>query len=551
MKTVKKLIPSLMMASCLSGAANADTIDTFNSSWAGQAWQLQRMLDLHAPLADNSILGTHNSYNADVYTSCDFFDGCRYLDPQQEYSLYDQLRMGARFIELDVHYTIKMESLISYPNRLLLCHAPGSHLGCSPNDRYLTEGLDEVKRWLATDDSTGQVLILYIEDKSEGRHNDLYNQINDRLGDYIYASGGCEAEVGALTKADVLNAGKQVVLWVDGACSDHAALQNLAHNKLGDMKRVWEDDTAVNDLVSFFTGGSDKNVTNSDVITYFAEGINLLNVDNMNTTDNRLKSGVWSWAENYPAGAANDHNCALQSNDGRWSDAGCTLEYRFACEDAAGNWSLTSAGKAWSEGENACAAIGSSFSVPTNSPDNQALMAAKAAAGVSTVWLNYTDAGNEGVWIANGLVQDYTREIGVKVALKGAHGKYFVSEGNGGDTVNANRSAIGSYETFTLSATYESDTCIASNAEVYIRTGKGYYWSAQSDGDLDSDRTNLGSWEKFTLINHSDSSGCLEDGDTISLLGTHNKYVVAESDGEAYADRSSIGSWEKIEVQFQ
>ncbi|MDX1696000.1 MAG: hypothetical protein R3208_19700, partial [Ketobacteraceae bacterium] len=32
------------------------------------------------------------------------------------------------------------------------------------------------------------------------------------------------------------------------------------------------------------------------------------------------------------------------------------------------------------------------------------------------------------------------------LALLGAHGKYFVAEGNGGGTVNANRNSIGTWE---------------------------------------------------------------------------------------------------------
>lgn len=81
---------------------------------------------------------------------------------------------------------------------------------------------------------------------------------------------------------------------------------------------------------------------------------------------------------------------------------------------------------------------------------------------------------------------------------------------------------------------------------VYILTSNGYYWSAQSDGDLDSDRTSPYTWETFTVVNHSDSTGCLENNDSISLKSYHSTYVVAESDGSANADRTAIGSFEKI-----
>lgn len=137
----------------------------------------------------------------------------------------------------------------------------------------------------------------------------------------------------------------------------------------------------------------------------------------------------------------------------------------------------------------------------------------------------------------------------LSVSFKGIHGDYFVSEGNGGGAVNANRSAIGAYETFTLNATTNAENCMVSGDEVNIKSADGYYWSAQSSGELDGDRTGLGSWEKFRLINHTDASGCLRGGDSISLMSTaHGKFVVAENYGSANANRTAIGSYEKIEV---
>ena len=71
------------------GVANAGAIDNFKSSWEGRTLAKQRLLDMHSPMADNNIPGTHNTYNSEAYTSCNFSVGCRYLDPQQKYSIYD------------------------------------------------------------------------------------------------------------------------------------------------------------------------------------------------------------------------------------------------------------------------------------------------------------------------------------------------------------------------------------------------------------------------------------------------------------------------------
>lgn len=543
-KTIRKLslTATLLLSMIVTASATADTVDNFNNSWTGRALDLQRALDNYAPMSDNNILGSHNSYNSEVYTSCNFWDGCRYLDPQQKYSIKDQLRMGARFIELDVHWTIKMESLFSYPKRLLLCHG-----FCSWNDKYATEGFDEVASWLNDNSNADEVLILYIEDASEGHHSDLYNQINARFGDKIYASGGCKSIPSNLTKADVLAAGKQVVLWKDSGCSGNSSMANLAYTGLGDIGRIWEDSTTLGTIAELFDGGIET-LSASDVRDAFATGANIVNLDDMVTNDGRIEAAIWSWDNSEPNDAGGNEDCAVQWSNGRWNDANCNNAYAFACEDDAGNWAVpySSAGP-WTSGASACASLGDdySFSVPTNSQDNQALNAAKQATGYSHVWLNHNDRSSEGQW--SDALSSFNGQR--NIAFKSAHGKYLVAEGNGNNNVNANRSAIGSWETFDIEL-LSSGSCITNGSTVALNTQAGYFVRATSGGDLDANASAIGSWEKFTLINHSDVNGCLSSNDTISLKSTHNKYMVAESNGAANANRSGIGSWEKFVVQF-
>jgi len=138
------------------------------------------------------------------------------------------------------------------------------------------------------------------------------------------------------------------------------------------------------------------------------------------------------------------------------------------------------------------------------------------------------------------------------VSFKGAHNKYLVAEDNGNKEVNANRSAIGNWERFTLNLLYSQNdlSCIQSGDLVAVSTQGGYYLRASSNGNLDAKASAINSYEKFTLLNHSDGSGCLKSGDSVSLKSAHNKYVVAESNGDANANRSSVGSWERFTVTF-
>ena len=120
-----------------------------NESWEARAWALQRSLSLHYPMSQTNEIGTHNSYNSEVYRTA-----TRYLDPQHFHSTYDQLRLGARYIEYDAHWTTKAHSPTNIETRLLLCHSGfgaeigNLDLGCSITDRTLRAGLFEIRRWL-------------------------------------------------------------------------------------------------------------------------------------------------------------------------------------------------------------------------------------------------------------------------------------------------------------------------------------------------------------------------------------------------------------------
>ncbi|MCL1127149.1 phosphatidylinositol-specific phospholipase C domain-containing protein [Shewanella surugensis] len=390
------------LACCqLSFNATADSISDFNNAWEGQALASQRLLDIYSPIIDNNILGTHNSYNSEKYRSCNFSVGCRYLDPQQKHTLQEQLLMGARFIELDVHWTAKMESLFSYPKRLLLCHG-----FCSLNDKYFTEGLNEIKNWLNSDASEDQVVILYIEDHMEGHHTDAFNQINDRFGEWIYQSQGCQSIADSLTKADVIAAGKKVILWGDGGCSSQSDWENMAFTGLGNVGRIWEDRTTARSIGNIFTGGSDDYITDTDVKDYFQQGANIVNLDDMVVSDNRLAAGIWSWDTNEPNNVGDSQHCALQWANGRWDDQFCGNDYAYACYDEQNKlWQVTDNTGTWDGGEQACQALGTNihFNVPTNGFDNEKLKAVKEAKSHAQVWLDYSDQAAEGQWQVNGL----------------------------------------------------------------------------------------------------------------------------------------------------
>ncbi|WP_419812010.1 phosphatidylinositol-specific phospholipase C domain-containing protein [Bacterioplanoides sp.] len=375
----------------------SDPIADFQNSWAGKALAMQRQLDLNEPLSQSSILGSHNSYNSREYRTA-----LRYLDPQQIHSMYDQLRLGARFLELDAHWTYKIDGF-DWGNDILLCHSGigqnfgDVHVGCSLADRRLSDGLDEVQRWL--NENPTEVIILYIEDHVDGEHSRLWNTLNSKLGNKFYTSGGCQNIPANLSKADVLMAGKQVVLWKDGDCSSDAAMANVAFGGLGNISRIWEDRTGVGAIGAFFNGTAVSRLEAADIEREFKAGRNLVNLDDITHDDGRLEAAVWSWDRNEPNNAGGDQDCAVQWGNGRWDDDYCGNQYHFACENQDdGSWSLSTTTGAWTEGTAACAALAGNytFSVPASSADNEALRSAKG--GNTHVWLNYNDRQQEGLW---------------------------------------------------------------------------------------------------------------------------------------------------------
>ncbi|WP_161787409.1 ricin-type beta-trefoil lectin domain protein [Endozoicomonas numazuensis] len=399
--TIKKHLSRLLQSAVIGGlavSAQADTISDFEKSWTSQALAMQRQLDNHSPIINNNILGTHNTYNSEVYRNA-----LRYHDPQQKFSIYDQLRMGARFIELDAHWTAHTHGAPwKWGTELLLCHSGiGKELGdldigCSLKDRRLTDGLQEARQWL--DSNPNEVIILYIEDHTNGKHSVLRQQLNSKLGGKIFQSGGCKAIGDTLTKSQVLEAGKQIILWKDKGCANDGELANMAFNGLGKVSRIWEDGTTVAKIVDLFTnGGGVDRIEAHEVAESFAKGVNIVNLDDM-TPGDRVDAAVWSWAKNEPNNHNGNQHCAVSTMSGRWDDQSCSANYYFACQsNDTGEWALSFRTGAWNQGSQACGELGNyRFSVPTNSQENEKLKAIKGS--MFNVWLNYHDQGQEGAW---------------------------------------------------------------------------------------------------------------------------------------------------------
>ena len=142
-------------------------------------------------------------------------------------------------------------------------------------------------------------------------------------------------------------------------------------------------------------------------------------------------------------------------------------------------------------------------------------------------------------------------------AFQSVGGFFVVAEGGGGDVVNANRGAIGSWETFTLIDL--NGGSLESGDLVHIQSVNGHFVVAEGGGGdvVNANRTVPLEWETFR-IEKVGGSGVISSGNTISLQayngwsGGGGNYVVAEDGGGSVvnANRDAVGAWEMFTLHI-
>lgn len=388
----------------------------YMASGIPQGLALQRRLDAPHPLWEQQIAHTHNSFNSATYDPT-----LTNQDPNQVYGLTDQLEMGIRFLELDLHW---VPSIHGSPETggywVTLCHGnsgyvPNVHIGCS-NDRPLQDGLAEIRTWL--DANPDEFVYLYLE-----------NQIGADEGHDVAAQLLADAFPGPMistpdtacadlpydeSRTNLQDTGARVLLvgncgpgawgglvhqrgpaWNEGGdptdydASDCAAdtAARLGHTS---FQRYFGDSTWLTAMVS---ESSDFPAPTAAAMVEC--GVNIIGFDQLQPQDGKMAALLWSWTPE--EALAPSGPCAAQTGAGRFAGRDCADSYAYACIDAAGEWTITAAEGPWSAGDAACAAEfpGSTFSVPWNGLRNSMLADAHGAHGADDVWLDYAEVGGE------------------------------------------------------------------------------------------------------------------------------------------------------------
>ena len=398
---VSLLAAALVVA--VPGVAQAAT----TPAWVTAALADQYRLGNSLPLRDAPWWGTHNSFNS----VAEMGPALSALDPNQNVTITKQLDLGARQLEIDVHWVFSLSALLTGFHAPVVCHALSGGTGCTV-EKPLSTVLREIGGWLRAPAHHDQVLLLYVED-------DLQNQtgyqtagqvIATQLGSLVYrpSGSGCHSMPLSLTRDQVRAAGAQVII-VTNSCgvgspiswqsqtfnwsSQHLETQPRSYSDYptcgSDFSRAQYDSTMIRYFeelghLSTLSGAGGFPITPAYAADMQRCGVDLVSLDFLKDGDPRLPALVWSWAPNQPSSAG---SCTTQGADGRWVASACTGAFRPACRNAAGGWFAAAPAVPASAAASACAAESGTFDVPRTGYDNQLL---HVAAGGVPVWVNFT-----------------------------------------------------------------------------------------------------------------------------------------------------------------
>jgi hypothetical protein len=395
----------------------------FEASWLHRALGLQGQLDVGVPLSQALLPHTHNSANSSAYAP-----SVSNLDANQVLSLTDQLRLGMRAIEVDIHWTPHPSGDPANGGRAVVqCHgepvatpAGGLHAGCSV-DTLLVDLLREVRAWLDQPANANEVVLLYLEnalDDDPAAHAGAVDAIGSTIGDLVArptTGAGCQALPVARTKQQLLDAGTRVLItgncgpgaWTDwvfdrypswdesgGSTFDCAAERAAMPNFDSILVRRYEDSTWLSAMA-----GSGSHRDAAQIADMVRCGVNLVGFDQLHPGDDRIPSLVWSWRPDEPA-VGSVGACAALGTDGRFFADACNAKRRVACRTATGGWAIAKKPARWKAADQTCRRAGhAGAGVPYNGWDNAQLRVAADLAGAPEVWLAYAQDGS-GAWVA-------------------------------------------------------------------------------------------------------------------------------------------------------
>ncbi len=412
-----------------SGSAIGDpAIRSYLAGPVHRALQQQNQLGLTLPLRNALVPASHNSFN---YTNANTPPTLSGMDPDQLYSMTQQLDLDMRGLELDMHWFPSLGAPGGYAP--ILCHGLSNHLGCT-FERTVASGLQKIRAWL--DAHPEAVIVLDVEQHLDDPVDDVAKSfpaavaaIEGTLGvnsarDILFrpgqvrAGGTCANQDIPLdvSLAQIQATGKQVLMY-SGGCGHDAGWDAIVFNEGNRLQaegaafgnsqypdcyftreqyqtswtRFYDSSTLIDALSG---AGPAQPMSPSQIHQMVRCGVNMPSINFLDPHAGQGEAFVWSWSYGQPLSGPTQQ-CAVHNGDGRFQAEACGQYLRYACA-AADGWHISAASGVFGAGATACGA--GAFSVPRNGYHNELLNAAKAQAGVDRVWLAYADRG-DGNWV--------------------------------------------------------------------------------------------------------------------------------------------------------
>lgn len=417
------------LTSALIGSASGQetTQRAEGPEWARQALALQYELSSDVGYRDAPWVGTHNSFNSPAEVGDTLSSG----DPNQQITIVEQLNLGVRSIELDVHWFTRLGSS---GKAVVVCHARGAaegHAGCT-NEPTLDQVLDPIVAWLRDPANGEQVINVHLQDELENAtgYDAAAAILEQKLGTLLFRPpqpppSECAGLPLDLSRDDVRAAGAQVVLVSDcgpgggwpAAVFDwgevHEEGRPLGYREYSEcdqdltrpvykqkMIRYFEDSTRLTEGVTQGGGAQRRDRITPEIAARMARcGVDLIDLDQLVAEDPRFEALVWSWAAGQPARG----RCAVQRVSkalpfGRWRSKPCSGERPVACRKPAGKWIVSANPVTPARAGAACERRQASHGAPRNGFEVQRLRQRMERKQIFSVWLGYRK--QDGVWTA-------------------------------------------------------------------------------------------------------------------------------------------------------
>jgi hypothetical protein len=382
------------------------------SAWLEWALRQQRYgVQGGEPVHWIGSIGGHNAYSS-------LHQGFGYDQSNHKYSVTDQLRMGARVLEIDPHWSTEKPRV---------CHF-GSSDQCFSYSRLMASLLDEVANWL--DANPDEIIFLKFDDHVGSHIDDFVTLVQHYLGNKVYKRANNPRSWPTL--AQMKAAGTQVLIGTRNnkfagnawfwffdtdyvTDKDHPDQISTTSCVDGDGRIVYKRPAWMWSAVA--EGRSWSNTfdqtgliqPNSGTVAALLRcGVSWIGLDYLDALDSpvagifkfsgldtRIEESIWSFERNeYGANGP----MFMRGNTGRWASGPATSARRFAClmpapagtNTYSREFRVTNKADVWSRGNDTCRAeFGStaSFGAPTL-PYLNAQLAAASSGG--EVWLSYT-----------------------------------------------------------------------------------------------------------------------------------------------------------------